>query len=1431
METPQKRQKSWFSSLTGLVSASRSSNKETAALNDDKTTANNSSRQGNSEPAASRTRLTRPMARPEVQTPVRHSGTFSAPPVESPESPAKRASSTQLAQRKIHDRAQGPSSRIGSTGNVPAIPSSFSYGSSLNLYSNSSLGRPISTPRRTNFSSATTPRNMFRDSIARDMPNFTFTPRVPSNTLRGSFPATTPGRSLRAPGAELSARDMAKVTSSDLFHQKIPDPDPTLNAEAMTEMIPSDLRSSGLSVYANEFLAHLCPPDFNEEQRNQFFCILDLRRLKFAADDVFVKKDWKLNITNFAKEYEKNRSLILLRYGLYEFKTIKVCKDAFQKWRHDHNIPNVPGEDTEELMVNPADLSKSTRASSVPKLNGTEGILRTGKRKATDTIDPQAMEADNNEPAFQATKKRTRPDGSKVAAERVPFNETSTPSLNKSKRKASRGESADQLQRAKQQKPTSAAPPSMTPSATKALFERVANSPAKKPDLPPSITTPSIEVTKPVSESTESTENTEKSKTTSSPEKSLLFKPSSLGDTLKPSANGSLVSSVLEGGLKGSAASKGGNIFGYLSDASSAKGSGTGTADADAEDTDSSDKDDTESQEEASSKKVLTGASALAAQTPASFFGAKSVNPLFGGINTQTTSASSPEVSDATPGRSIFDRVNKGTDGQPLRAFGSASSSQAFPSASVASETPLFSSKPTSERASPEKDVPPAPVASSLFGVNNTWTPDSPIKFAPSALSAPSGSVTPAKPLFGSTPVAAQPATSGTTPASSPFKFGNSTSTGAPVTTSSTESLAAEKTNTVPTLTENAKEVTPTPVETPSNSFGFPTKPAPSSTTLFGKPAEKLAESAPTSAFAPASASTPNLFGSSNSAPSAPAPFDLFGKPAAPKSAAAPSLFGAAASSAPTMQSQNLFGNVSKSDTPLFGLKRSADADEDAASKTNTPAFGSSKGTSLCGSAAVKANESNGSGEPQAKKSFFGASSDSASNSAASAPLFQLGGSATNGIAAKPATSSLFGAATQPPTTNAPSLFGNSMTTAAPVSAAPAFSFGTNNTNATQPTSGGGLFSFGAKSTQLQTQPQQSPMLAPSTGFSFGGASDAGSTGSSFMFNAGGAGGSSAFNNPFASAGGSAAGQPSTFSFGAGSANGQAMAPSSSMFQFGGSSTPTANPSSGAGGLFSSGGASQATEAVTTPGNSFGNMPAAGGSSGIFSFGAGGATAGGNSLPQFGQQQSVAPGGSVFNLAPPLGGTSTGTNSPFTNRGGTPSLATTPATSTPEPGATQDNNADNSGHQADGDEAPQEQISLTDGGPGEEDEAVVHEVRAKALRLATSSDESGSESPVPKDKKSPWKTEGVGALRLLKNKTTGIVRLLLRAEPRGHVALNRALLPDFTYKPEPNAKYVKLTTANGAGTGLETWMLQVKTKEAAQQLADALEMHKVANKK
>ncbi|KXJ90943.1 hypothetical protein Micbo1qcDRAFT_163630 [Microdochium bolleyi] len=188
------------------------------------------------------------------------------------------------------------------------------------------------------------------------------------------------------------------------------------------------------------------------------------------------------------------------------------------------------------------------------------------------------------------------------------------------------------------------------------------------------------------------------------------------------------------------------------------------------------------------------------------------------------------------------------------------------------------------------------------------------------------------------------------------------------------------------------------------------------------------------------------------------------------------------------------------------------------------------------------------------------------------------------------------------------------------------------------------------------------------------------------------------------------------------------------------------------------------------------------------------------------------PLGLFASLVPPGGEGST--------RGGSPmpapsSIGTTPVNGTPEPQTQDDGDA----------EAPQEQLSLTEGGPGEEDETIVHEVRAKAIKFI----------PINKDaddddaRKSPWSTQGVGPLRVLKNKTTGTVRLLLRAEPRGHIALNKALLSDASYTAKD--KTVNLMTSDDKGTSLETWVLQVKKPEFANELAAILEANKSANKK
>lgn len=182
--------------------------------------------------------------------------------------------------------------------------------------------------------------------------------------------------------------------------------------------------------------------------------------------------------------------------------------------------------------------------------------------------------------------------------------------------------------------------------------------------------------------------------------------------------------------------------------------------------------------------------------------------------------------------------------------------------------------------------------------------------------------------------------------------------------------------------------------------------------------------------------------------------------------------------------------------------------------------------------------------------------------------------------------------------------------------------------------------------------------------------------------------------------------------------------------------------------------------------------------------------------------------------------------------GGASSVATTPATGTPEPEAAASKKDNASEQTADEDGKPQEQISLTDGGPGEEDEEVVHEVRTKALRLVASKADDDDKAD-SKDKKSAskWKTEGLGPLRVLRHKTTGAVRILLRAEPRGNIAMNKVVLPEFDYKVDKDAKWIKVPCAKDDGKGLETWMLQVKTNESAVKLAGALEENKKANKK
>lgn len=235
-----------------------------------------------------------------------------------------------------------------------------------------------------------------------------FTPRASSSLRQVQTPAPpSTSRFMRSStGPSNSTAALRVVSSGELFHQTIDDPPSSLDGEALVRQVPDNPDRQG-SIYADEFLAHTCPPGLDEAGRRQWFCILDLRRLKYAANELFAKKDWKINIMNFAKEYEKSRGLIMLRYGLYEFQTVKPTDEQMRKWRKDHDIPE-PEEETTPIRrpqngaskrKADSDMPLSDSTANAPKRHQTEPEhpLKQGKRYATDDDENQPSKFQKND--------------------------------------------------------------------------------------------------------------------------------------------------------------------------------------------------------------------------------------------------------------------------------------------------------------------------------------------------------------------------------------------------------------------------------------------------------------------------------------------------------------------------------------------------------------------------------------------------------------------------------------------------------------------------------------------------------------------------------------------------------------------------------------------------------------------------------------------------------------------------------------------------------------------------------------------------------------------------------------------------------------------------------------------------------------------------
>ena len=159
---------------------------------------------------------------------------------------------------------------------------------------------------------------------------------------------------------------------------------------------------------------------------------------------------------------------------------------------------------------------------------------------------------------------------------------------------------------------------------------------------------------------------------------------------------------------------------------------------------------------------------------------------------------------------------------------------------------------------------------------------------------------------------------------------------------------------------------------------------------------------------------------------------------------------------------------------------------------------------------------------------------------------------------------------------------------------------------------------------------------------------------------------------------------------------------------------------------------------------------------------------------------------------------------PSNNGSNTTSRATSPGATTGE--SANESNADGEDDKAE----KHEQIDLTSPGPGEENEDVVLQVKAKALKWDTA--------------KSTWASKGVGPLRVLKNRESHLTRALLRQDPSGRIVLNFGLSKSFTYESS-QSKTVRVPFLSESGK-IETWMIKVGNDDDAKKLAKSLEENK-----
>ena len=159
----------------------------------------------------------------------------------------------------------------------------------------------------------------------------------------------------------------------------------------------------------------------------------------------------------------------------------------------------------------------------------------------------------------------------------------------------------------------------------------------------------------------------------------------------------------------------------------------------------------------------------------------------------------------------------------------------------------------------------------------------------------------------------------------------------------------------------------------------------------------------------------------------------------------------------------------------------------------------------------------------------------------------------------------------------------------------------------------------------------------------------------------------------------------------------------------------------------------------------------------------------------------------------------------------------------------------------DDDRVPEEEVTVVEGWApsvtldvkenittGEEEEETLYSQRSKLLRWAKNEEEEGPAGE--------WKERGTGDVKLLKNKASGLVRLLMRQEKTMKIVANHYVVGNagafYSLKPNAGSDKIWVWLAQDYAEGemaVEQFALKFGTPEKAKSFYDAFEEAKTIN--